>query len=524
MKSNDLEIFKQKQDNGNRHVETDFFKGHQKKSKRAEAEEDEVEQEAEDDNIEMHGTSITNTDEARAHRKRFHIKVTGEDVPLPVGCFSDLVERFEMDPLIVRNLGRMKFETPTAVQSEAMPILLNGRDLVACAPTGSGKTLAFALPLVVNIMKTSQQKQPLTHIKGIIVSPTKELAKQIHNEIVLLSTGLNIKSMLLSKTEANKLTGGAKIKCNLIVSTPLRLVEMAKAGFLDLSYVEHVVFDEADKLFEQGFVEQTDEILSFCTAVRVQKTLFSATIPSGVEELAKSVMGDIGSLRVIVGHKEAASEDIEQKLIYTGNEYGKLVAIRQMIADDQSGFTPPVLIFVQSIERAKALYHELLYDKVNVDVIHGERSQRQRDHVIERFKKGDIWVLICTDVLARGIDFRGVNLVINYDVPPSAQAYVHRIGRTGRAGRKGKAVTFFTKEDNSVVKPVINVMKQSGCDVGQWMVDMEALDRRKRRKLTQKPQKRDKISTVPKVVQHKKRQHREMIESSKRKKMQKQAD
>lgn len=510
MKSADLEIFKQKQQNDQRHVETDFFKGRNQKATKSENEEEE--EEATDY---MQGASITSEEEAKKYRKKAHIKVTGEDVPLPVGNFNDLVERFEMDPLIVRNLQRMKFEVPTAIQSEAMPILLHGRDLLACAPTGSGKTLGFALPLIVNIAK----KQPLTHIKGIIVSPTKELAKQIHNEIIQLSTGLNVKSMLLSKTEANKLASGAKIKCNLLVSTPLRLVEMVKAGFLDLSYVEYVVFDEADKLFEQGFVQQTDEILSFCTATRVQKTLFSATIPSGVEELAKSVMGDIGALRVIVGHKEAASQDIEQRLIYTGNEYGKLVAIRQMIADDKSGFTPPVLIFVQSIERAKALYHELLYDKVNVDAIHGERSQRQREHVIERFKQGAVWVLICTDVLARGIDFKGVNLVINYDVPPSAQSYVHRIGRTGRAGRKGKAVTFFTKEDNVTVKAVINVMKQSGCDVGDWMIQMEGMKHRHQRKLKHKPQARENISTVPKVFQHKKRQHREMIEGSKRRKI-----
>lgn len=238
--------------------------------------------------------------------------------------------------------------------------------------------------------------------------------------------------------------------------------------------------------------------------------------------MAHSIMRD--PIRVIIGHKEAASSSIQQKLVYTGNEEGKLLAIRQMI--HESEFKPPIIIFLQSITRAKALFHELLYDRLNVDVIHAERTPKQRDEVIKRFKNGDVWVLITTDVIARGVDFKGVNMVINYDVPQSAQAYVHRIGRTGRGGRTGRAVTFFTKEDTQAVKPIINVMKQSGCTDGfsEWMKDMPKLSKDDKKRIKQHEIKRKQISTVPKVVKQKRKQKQEMIAASKRRKEKKEKE
>lgn len=145
-----------------------------------------------------------------------------------------------------------------------------------------------------------------------------------------------------------------------------------------------------------------------------------------------------------------------------GREEGKLLAMRQLIAE---GLRPPVLVFLQSKERAKELFHELVYDGINVDVIHAERTQEQRDAVIRQFRSGEIWVLICTDLMARGIDFKGVNMVINYDLPQSAVSYIHRIGRTGRAGRRGLAVTFFTEADMEALRSIANVVKLSGCEV-----------------------------------------------------------
>lgn len=462
-------------------------------------------------------SKIQTKEDAAKLRKTNQSKVTGDDIPLPIGSFEDLLGRYQLDKRLLTNLLNAEFIEPTAIQCEAVPITMESRDLIACAPTGSGKTLAFLIPLV-QLLLQNPPKTKNHGIRGLIISPTNELAIQIFNELDILCKGKKLKIAVLSKQLANKLNN--KIvqgdKYDIIVSTPLRLIDIVKNENIDLSKVQQLVIDEADKLFDHGFVEQTDEILSYCVNPNLRKSLFSATMPSGVEEMAKSIMRD--PVRVIIGHKEAASNTIDQKLVFTGNEEGKLVAIRQMIQNGE--FKPPIIIFLQSITRAKALFHELLYDKLNVDVIHAERTPKQREETIKRFKNGDIWVLITTDVIARGVDFKGVNLVINYDVPQTAQAYVHRIGRTGRGGKDGKAVTFFTKEDRISVKPIINVMKQSGCTSGysDWMEDMGKVTKKEKKDIKQHEIKRKQISTVPKVVKEKRKQKQEMIAASKRRK------
>ncbi|CDO52958.1 hypothetical protein DV495_000367 [Geotrichum candidum] len=488
-------------------------KGKKRHSSHDENEEDEndIEDDAEDLPL-----VISTPELAAAQRKKLNVNIKGDDLPLPIGSFEDLKTRFDLHKHLLRNLHQQNFNRPTPIQSEAIPLMLMNRDIVACAPTGSGKTLAFSIPIVQSL----NEHDP-SGIRCLIVTPTKELATQIYNEIVKLSRGRDLRICVLTKSQAAKFHSNIangnnqRRKYDILISTPLRLLSITKTGAIDLSKVQHIVLDEADKLFEEGFIDQTDSIIEQCTSPKLQKALFSATIPSGVEEIANNIM--ISPVRVIIGRKEGASTTIDQKLMYTGNEQGKLIAIRQMLSHGE--LPPPVVIFVQSIQRAKALFHELIYDKVNVDVIHGERTQNQRDQVISRFKNGDIWVLICTDVLSRGIDFRGVNVVLNYDVPQTAQSYVHRIGRTGRAGRQGKSITFFTKEDSVAVKAVVNVMKQSGCDVQDWMLKMGKATSNEKKSLKKKPVERTQISSVPSVVRQKRKNQKEMIEASKKRKL-----
>jgi ATP-dependent RNA helicase DDX52/ROK1 len=203
--------------------------------------------------------------------------------------------------------------------------------------------------------------------------------------------------------------------------------------------------------------------------------------------------------------RNAATETIQQKLLFVGQEQGKLIAMRQLI---QKGLKPPVLIFVQSIERAKELFHELVYDGIHVDVIHSERTKQQRDNIIHQFRLGNIWVLITTELMARGIDFKGVQLVINYDFPQTVQSYIHRIGRTGRSGRAGEAVTFFTKADAPYLKSVVNVMKDSGCDVPEWMLSLKAPSKNQKKNLKFTPVDRQAIKTVT-HFDEKKRKHKQ---------------
>lgn len=413
---------------------------------------------------------------------------------------------------------------------------MHDRDILACAPTGSGKTLAYVLPLVQLVQKINEEKKT-GNVKALILVPTKELATQVLEQFTLLTAGgrAGVKANILTKSLLARLTSSAngaaeKTKPgDVLVATPLRLVRALDA--IELEGLRHLVLDEADRLFDTTFAEQTDQILG---AIRkqqqdsLQKTFLSATIPSSVETLALGLMVD--PLRVLISPGRAAAT-VDQRLVFAGTEAGKLLAVRQMV---QAGeLPPPALIFVQSVERANALMHELVYDGVNVDVIHGERTESQRRAVVERFKKAEVWVLICTDVFARGIDVHGVNVVINYDVPQSAQAYIHRIGRTGRAGRTGKAFTLFTKDDIEAVKIVVNVMRESGCKVEDWMMRMGKADKQMKKQLKRKPSEREEIGTQVKklkAVEDKKRKEKkakreeERLKKTEKKKKKKQKD
>jgi len=260
-----------------------------------------------------------------------------------------------------------------------------------------------------------------------------------------------------------------------------------------------VCLDEVDKLFEQGkeskedsaFIAQVDAILGACTHKGLVRAFFSATVDSRIQDLADAALVDPWAISV--GRRNAAAATVDQKLVFVGREEGKLLAVRQRV---QEGIKPPVLIFLQSKDRAKELYKELIFDGLNIDVIHADRTQEQRDAIIRRFRRGETWVLICTDLMARGIDFKGVNLVINYDFPQSAVSYIHRIGRTGRAGKKGEAITLFTEDDMDQLRSIANVMKLSGCDVPEWMLSIKKVGKRERKKRELSAPSRKRISTV----------------------------
>eukprot|EP00981_Chlorochromonas_danica_P004395 scaffold879_cov170-Ochromonas_danica.AAC.10 len=386
-----------------------------------------------------------------------------------------------------------------------------------------------------------------TGLKAIILAPTKELADQIDREVSRLKDGKKIKVCNLRKPvvqQATKNDGKTFFnKYDILIATPLRLVSVIRAGAIDLHHVRTIILDEADKLLEldtiqirknaaedrkqsskkkkrtrknqdedsegdeeeeeeeegdgdngrirSSFLAQVDEILAEIPSSNdVQRVLFSATLGPFVLELAQGFLRN--PIHVTIGTENAGASTVEQKLVFVGREDGKLLAIRQLI---QEGLRPPVLIFVQSVPRAKELYKELIYDGINVEVMHAMKSSSQRDEVIRRFRIGEIWVLICTDLMARGIDFQTVQMVINYDLPLSAVSYIHRIGRTGRAGRTGKAVTFFTEQDIPRLRPIANVVKLSGGVVPDWMLTIKSMSTRNKRKLRQSAPKRRRIST-----------------------------
>ncbi|KAI0208878.1 putative ATP-dependent RNA helicase DDX52 [Lamellibrachia satsuma] len=279
--------------------------------------------------------------------------------------------------------------------------------------------------------------------------------------------------------------------------------------------VEWLVVDESDKLFEEGktgFRDQLATIYKSCDSGCLRRAMFSATFAHDVEEWCKLNLDNV--IQVYVGAKNVAADSVKQELVFVGSEAGKLIAIRDII---RKGIQPPVLVFVQSKERAKELFHELIYDDINVDVIHADRPQLQRDNVVTSFRLGKIWVLICTELMGRGIDFKGVNLVVNYDFPNSAVSYIHRIGRTGRAGREGRAVTFFTEEDALNLRSIANVMQQAGCPVPAYMLKIGRPTQKARKKLAKFTPRRDSIRTLPSDDSEKAKKMRKLKKRSKAK-------
>lgn len=271
---------------------------------------------------------------------------------------------------------------------------------------------------------------------------------------------------------------------DVLVTTPQRLAWLveavttasatssspaAAAPPLALPHVRMVVLDEADRLLQAGdraALRALDGVLSAAPA-SAQRALFSATVHSGVEEAAGTVLRD--AVSITVGRAMAAASSVEQRLVFVGREAGKLLELRQMA---KTGFAPPVLVFLQSKERAEDACHELRLDGIRADVIHSDRPPAEREEVIRRFRSGEVWMLLATEVVARGLDFKAVKTVVNFDVPATVSEYVHRIGRTGRAGRAGTAITLFTEADFALMRPIANVAKLSGADVQPWLLTL----------------------------------------------------
>ncbi|XP_046427466.1 probable ATP-dependent RNA helicase DDX52 [Neodiprion fabricii] len=444
-------------------------------------------------------------------RNSHHISVIGRHVPAPIEEFDQLSSRYQVASDLIQNIKNCHYKEPTPIQMQALPILIEGRQLLACAPTGSGKTAAFLVP-IVNQLKGPQKKG----FRAIIVSPTRELAKQTYRECLRIGEGRGFRVHIISNINQAMSKYGPKSsqKFDILITTPNRLVYLLNQDppAISLKNVEWLIVDEADKLFEEGirgFKDQLDQIQKACTNENLCRAMFSATNTPAVTKWCRQNLK--GLITITVGHRNSATNLVTQELLFVGSEGGKLVAFRNII---QKGMMPPVLVFVQSKERAQELFNELIYDGINVDVIHADRTQTQRDNVVRCFREGKIWVLICTELMGRGIDFKGVNLVINYDFPPSAISYIHRIGRTGRAGHRGKAITFFTQDDTINLRSIATVMRDSGCEVPDYMLSMKKHNKKEKRELERRAPQRDKISTIPTYEDIRKEKQRKRLERS----------
>lgn len=449
---------------------------------------------------------------------------------------------------MVHNLNEGKWSNPTPIQMQSIPILLQRNDILACAPTGSGKSGAFIVPALFlasapssvfyqNDVEEKAGSAKAREIRTLFLAPTRELASQLHRETQRIGENkAHSKYVLLEKSNLDHVTSAecGKHGIDVLITTPLRLVDTLQSHPNLLSAVRLVVLDEADRLLDASyehtdsktFLRQMDQILSHIPPT-ASRALFSATIGSQVQTLSESILRSRIDVFVNTSSgnvRGGANDDIAQQLLYVGREQGKLLAIRQLI---QKGIKPPVLIFLESKERAIALYKELLYDQMKVDVIHSDKSPSSRQNTIQKFRSGETWILITTDLCSRGVDFKHVNLVINYDIPSNGIVYTHRIGRTGRAGRKGESITFYTEDDaGEDLRKIVNVMKLSGCDVPDWLFHTSKQKQNDKKVVHKKESgkkytKRAPIYTTPKFDREQKKKKKEGEKKKKGKKKKK---
>jgi len=492
---------------------TDFF-GQSQPEPQAEPElQEEQEEEEQEDEGGLLAEAIGEVDaapgamsreQATKLRKRLAIAVEGSDCPDPMRSFDELVPVYDMPQFLANSVRSMKYSIPSKIQMQAIPAMARAREVLCCAPTGSGKTAAFLIPLLARLKTPTKRKGAP---RGLVILPTSELALQTQREAQkLIGADDNDRWRCVALTKASRKTL-AERRVDVLVSTPGAMLGVISQ--LKLSSVEVLVFDEADKLFELGFLDQVDQVISGCSHPNIQRALFSATLGQGVENLARSVLQD--PLRITIGRRGGATADVKQSLLYVGREDGKMLAMRQMIS---KGIKTPAIVFVQSKERAQQLFHEMIYDGLNVDLIHSDRTKAQRTAVIDKFRAGKVWFLICTDLLARGMDFKGVKLVINFDFPQSVSSYVHRIGRTGRAGKPGEAVTYFGDADAELLRSIAQTIKDSGCDVPQWMMSLKAPSQSRKRELANSAPDRKPISGMSGYDKRQQDKKRQMIHQS----------
>ena len=465
-------------------------------------------------------------------------------------------------PLLLGSDEERGLATDEARETHLSKTRRSDLDLLTVAPTGSGKTLAFIVNVIHHLLEDRQRDRKTTsknviehEVQALIVAPTHELADQIVNEgrKLALGTGLRVsamkKDMILqtdtiasseqisntSDSEDQDVSSASKfrptVKADVLVSTPMLLVnaisENQARSSKSLPSVRYLVLDEADILLDPLFRSQTLSIWDACTNTSLQTTLWSATIGSSIESLAQSkilsrrqtlgITSEHHIIRVVVGLKDSAIPNVAHRLTYAATEQGKLLALRQLLhpnapsEDNSPSLRPPFLVFTQTIQRAIALHSELLYDippeaggSARIAVLHSDLSDSARATIMAGFRNGEIWILITTDLLSRGVDFRGMNGVVNYDIPTTGAAYVHRAGRTGRQGREGGvAVTFYTKEDIPYVKNIANVIaagerakgqdksggksKGKGERVQNWLLDaLPRVSKKSKRELKQR--------------------------------------
>ena len=346
-------------------------------------------------------------------------------------------EDLDLSDEVLDALYDMHFDECTPIQEQAIPHILEGRDLIACAQTGTGKTAAYLLPVISRLYT---ENAPTDAINCIVMSPTRELAQQIDRQMEGFSYYLPVSSVAVyggtdGKTFAQQ-QRGLKMGADVVIATPGRLLAHLQMGYVDLSQVSFFVLDEADRMLDMGFYDDIMQVVKQLPEGR-QTLMFSATMPPKIQKLAETILHNPAEVKLAVSKP---GENIDQS-VYMCYETQKTPILKHIFAQTEGG-AKRVIVFASSKLKVKELTRELARAKYNVAQIHSDLEQTERDRVMLDFRAGRVDILIATDIVARGIDIDDITMVVNYDVPHEAEDYVHRVGRTARAGASGRAITF----------------------------------------------------------------------------------
>ncbi len=355
---------------------------------------------------------------------------------------------------ILKALQKEGYTIPTPIQAEAIPIILEGRDLLGCAQTGTGKTAAFALPIIEALYKKVSANKGYRHLHTLILTPTRELATQIHESFATYGRYTGIKQeVIFGGVPQHSQTIALRNGTDVLIATPGRLLDLMNQGYIHLDHLEVFVLDEADRMLDMGFVNDVRKVIKELPRER-QTLFFSATMPPEIAQLAKVLLNN--PVKVEVTPVASTAEKIDQSIFFV-NKNDKLELLIHLL---QNGGIERALVFARTKHGADKISRELKKMNFRSDAIHGNKTQSARQSALYNFKAGKTKALVATDIAARGIDIDNLTHVINFDLPNVPESYVHRIGRTGRAGANGIAFSFCDAEERPFLKDIQKLIGQ----------------------------------------------------------------
>jgi ATP-dependent RNA helicase RhlE len=376
---------------------------------------------------------------------------THTHIDTPAAAFSD----FGLHPSILLAVAATGYTIPTPIQAQAIPIVMDGRDVMGAAQTGTGKTAAFTLPILHRLMQfASASASPARHpVRALILTPTRELADQVSDSVIQYSKSTPLRSaVVFGGVDIGPQRDALRRGCEVLIATPGRLLDHVEQKNVNLGQVGILVLDEADRMLDMGFLPDLDRIMRLLPANR-QGLLFSATFSNEIRKLGRTYLKNPAEIEVAA--RNATAENVTQ-IAYPMPSSAKRAAVVHVVKS--RGFNQ-VIVFSNTKIGTSRLARELARDGVKAESIHGDKSQIERMKALEAFKAGELEVLVATDVAARGLDVAGVPCVINYDLPYNAEDYVHRIGRTGRAGASGEAIAFYSPEEERFLLDIEKLIK-----------------------------------------------------------------